>query len=109
MSIDPTYHRQSRTWSSEQYQIMDGEQRLGHLDIHYGAREVFATLILDREVSEEDVTQLIERIDEDIVLSSEVARDDFLVRVFAGSEVGLFSDEIVRDEFAVDGHDAFEE
>jgi hypothetical protein len=97
--IKPVYHRQSRTASSEQYQLMDGSVRLGHLDLHFGMSEVFGTLVLDRELSEDDVMQLIEQIDEDLVLSSEVAREDFLIRVYVGQEMGLYSDELMRDDF----------
>lgn len=107
--MKPIYHRQSRTSSSEQYQLMDGEERLGHLDLHFGATEVFGTLVLDRELSEEDTTQLIEQIDEDLVLSSEVARQDFLIRVYVGQEVGLYSDDLLRDDFMADGDDGFTE
>jgi hypothetical protein len=103
--IKPTYHRQSRTFTSEQYQLMDGDQRLGHLDLHYGAREVFATLVLDREISEEDALQLIEDVDEDLVLSGEVSRDDFFIRVYVGREIGLYSDELMRDDYAANGHE----
>lgn len=107
--IKPVYHRQSRTLSSEQYQLMDGTQRLGHLDLHFGSSEVFATLVLDRELSEEDTAQLIEQVDEDLVLSAEVPREDFLIRVYVGREVGLYSDELLQDEYVVDGHEGFEE
>lgn len=101
--IKPVYHRQSRTMSSEQYQLMEGEQRIGHLDLHFGANEVFATLVLDREISDEEATQLIEQIDEDLVLSGEVAREDFLIRVYVGREIGLFSDELLREEYVMNG------
>jgi hypothetical protein len=107
--IKPIYHRQSRTPSSEQYQLMDGEERLGHLDLHFGNAEVFGTLILDRDLSEDDATQLIEQIDEDLVLSGEVAREDFLIRVYIGREIGLFSDELLREEYEVDGHEELED
>lgn len=106
--IKPVYHRQSRTPSSEQYQLMDGEQRLGHLDLHFGANEVFGTLVLDQELSDEDASQLIEQIDEDLVLSGEVAREDFLIRVYVGREVALFSDELLQDEFVTEGDEDFE-
>lgn len=111
--IRPVYHRQSRTLTSEQYQLMDGDQRLGHLDIHFGASDVSATLVLDRELREEDIAQLIEQIDEDLVVPADMPRerDDFLVRVYVGREVGLYSEELLRDELTaeVDGHDEFEE
>jgi hypothetical protein len=88
---------------------MDGEERLGHLDLHFGNAEVFGTLILDRDLSEDDATQLIEQIDEDLVLSGEVAREDFLIRVYIGREIGLFSDELLREEYVVDGHEELED
>jgi hypothetical protein len=87
---------------------MEAEQRLGHLDLHYGAREVFATLVLDRDVSEEEALQLIENIDEDLVLSGEVARDDLFIRVYVGHEIGLYSDELMRDDFVANGHEDLE-
>ncbi|HLJ69397.1 MAG TPA: hypothetical protein VKX16_18740 [Chloroflexota bacterium] len=107
--IKPIYNRQSRTFSSEQYQLMDGDTQLGHLDLHFGAHEVFGTLVLDRELSEEQSTQLIEQIDEDLVLSAEVPREDFLCRVYVGREVGLFSDELLQDELVIDGHEDFDD
>jgi hypothetical protein len=107
--IRPVYHRQSRTLTSEQYQLMVGENRLGHLDLHFGSSEVFATLVLDRELSDEEAAQLIEQIDEDLVLSGEVQREDFLIRVFVGREVALFSDELLRDDFVEDGHEELDD
>ena len=107
--IKPVYHRQSRTSSSEQYQLLEGEDHLGYLDLHFGASEVFGTLVLARDLGEEHVTELIEQIDEDLVLSGEVPREDFLIRVFVGREVGLFSDELLRDEYVVDGHEEYDE
>ena len=101
----PIYHRQSRTPSSEQYQLMADDQRLGHLDLHFGHSEVFATLVLDNEMSDSDVEELIEQIDEDLVLSSDVAREDFFVRVYVGREVTLFSDELLHDEYVANGHE----
>ena len=101
----PVYHRQSRTPSSEQYQLMSGEQRLGHLDLHFGVSEVFGTLVLDSEMPDNDVEELIEQIDEDLVLSSDVAREDFFVRVYVGREITLFSDELLHDDYVANGHE----
>lgn len=106
--IKPIYHRQSRTPTSEQYQLVEGEQRLGHLDLHFGMREVYGTLVLDRELSEEDTSALIEQIDEDLVLSGEVNREDFLIRVYVGREVGLYSDELLRDDYVENGHEEYD-
>ncbi|HZU12041.1 MAG TPA: hypothetical protein VFB58_04305 [Chloroflexota bacterium] len=98
--IKPTYHRQSRTLTSEQYQLQDGDRHLGYLDVHYGAADVNATLVLERELPEQDLTALIEQIDEDLILASDVLRDrdDLLVRVFVGHEIGFYSEDLLRDE-----------
>lgn len=105
--IKPVYHRQSRTLTSEQYQLTAGDTRVGHLDLHYGSSDVSATLVLDREMSEDEIARLIEQIDEDLVVPSDMPRDreDFLVRVYVGREVGLYSEELLRDELEepVDG------
>jgi len=98
--IKPVYYRQARTLTSEQYQVMEGDQRLGYLDLHYGSSDVSATLVLDREMEDEDVARLIEQIDEALVIPADMPRDreDFLVRVFVGRELGLYSEELLRDE-----------
>ena len=102
----PIYYRQSRTPSSEQYQIMDGAEALGHLDLHYTADEVYGTLVLERELSEDEILELREHIDDDLVESADVPREDFVLRVYAGREVGLglYSDAISDDELPSDGH-----
>lgn len=107
--IKPTYHRQSRTLSSEQYQLTEGEERLGHLDLHYGSSDVFGTLVLDRELTEEEIEQLIEQIDEDLVLSVDVPRDEFLVWVYAGRDLGLYPKDLMRGDFDANGHEQFED
>ena len=104
--ITPIYNRQSRTLTSEQYTLLAGDQRLGHLDLHFGASDVYATLVLDRELDDVELAQLIEQIDDDLV---EEGRSDFLVRVYVGREVGLFSDEFLRDDYVENGHEEFVE
>jgi hypothetical protein len=108
------YHRQTRTLTSEQYQVFDGEQRLGHLDLHYGQADVSATLVLDVEIDEDAVAKLIEQIDEELIVTSDSPRDreDLLVRVFVGREIGFYSEDLLRDELepaGIDGNGAYEE
>jgi hypothetical protein len=102
------YRRQSRTPSSEQYQVLEGEQSLGHLDLHFGSSEVYGSLMLELETPEDRVVQIIDTIDQDLVLSSDIAREDFLVRVYVGREVGFYSDALTRDEYVSDGHEELE-
>src|SRR5919199_801257 len=92
-----TFERQYRTPQSEGYHLMAGESRLGHLDLHFTTNSVYATLVLETALPEEQVLDLIERIDESLVLSAEVSRDDLLVTVFQGKQTGFYSDDFLEE------------
>lgn len=92
-----TFERQYRTPQSEGYHVLVGDQRLGHVDLHYTQTNVYATLVLEAPVEEPQVLDLIERIDDSLVLSAETPREDLLVTVFQGRQSGLYSDEFLRE------------
>src|SRR5437016_444613 len=94
------FERQYRTPYSEGYHLMAGDSRLGHLDLHFTTNSVYATLVLETTLPEDQVLDLIERIDESLVLSAEVARDDLLVTVYQGKQTGLYSDEFLEERNA---------
>ncbi len=96
------YDRLVRTPYSEGYEIRDGQNRLGHLDLHYASQEVYGTLILEHEMDEDRLLELIERIDDDLVLSAEMPRQDFLISVYQGRDVGLYNDDFLRERHADD-------
>lgn len=91
------FERQYRTPYSEGYHVLAGEQRLGHLDLHFTHSSVYATLVLETALPEDRVLDLIERIDESLVLSAEVERDDLLVTVFQGKQTGFYSDDFLEE------------
>ncbi len=71
---------------------------MGVVDLHFTSTNVRATLILEQELSREDLTKLIEQIDEDLVLSADVPRDDLLVSVYIGHDSGFFDDQTMAEE-----------
>ena len=91
------FERQYRTPQSEGYHVMAGDTRLGHLDLHFTHSSVYATLVLEATLAEEQVLDLIERIDESLVLSAEVEREDLLVTVFQGRQTGFYSDDYLDE------------
>jgi hypothetical protein len=104
---DIRFERHFRTPYSESYYIMQGtglqgNNRLGTIDIHFTTTAVHGTLILERELEETELTKLIEQIDEDLVLSADMPRDDFLVSVYVGRDIGFYSDEYFADENETD-------
>ncbi len=93
-----SFERQLRTLYSEGYYINRGEERLGRVDLHYATEIVYGTLIVESELSEDEINDLIEQIDEDLVMTADVERDDFQVTVYQGKELGFYSDDYFDDE-----------
>ncbi|MBI3972017.1 MAG: hypothetical protein HY332_12065 [Chloroflexi bacterium] len=91
------FERQYRTAHSEGYHILAGEKRLGHIDLHFTQGSVYATLIVEVPMPEEQVLDLIERIDESLVLSAEIPREDLLVTVYQGKQTGFYSDDYLEE------------
>lgn len=91
---DYTFERQCRTPYSEAYLIIDGERRVGHIDLHFTQNIVYGTLATENNLTEEEIMDLIEIIDEELVSSADVAREDFIITVHKGHEVGVFSDDL---------------
>lgn len=91
------FERQYRTPYSEGYHVRRHGQRIAHLDLHFTHGSVYATLVLEEEMSEDDVLSLIERVDNSLVLSAEVERGDFLVTVFHGRETGFYTDDYLGE------------
>src|SRR5579885_905241 len=102
---DIRFDRQFRTPYSESYAIMQGNSRVGSVDIHFTTTTVHGTLILERELEETEIAKLIEQIDEELVLSADMPREDFLVSVYVGRDVGFYSDDFFdedEDEFEIE-------
>ncbi len=92
------FERQVRTESSESFVVFGGARRIGRLDLHYARFEVHATLVSEVELTDDEVQQLIDQIDEELVQTHDPEREDFLVTVYRGEELGFYSDEYDSDE-----------
>ncbi|MBI3953256.1 MAG: hypothetical protein HY330_01960 [Chloroflexi bacterium] len=98
------FERESRTASSEVWEIIDGERPLGRVDLHFGSSQASATLTVVENLTDEEVQRLIDAVDEELVLPAGVPREDFVVTVFQGRVLGVFSDEYPEGEYEGNGH-----
>ena len=87
------FMRQFRTASSEGYAIMDQADRIGRVDLHFATEKVYATIVLERDMTENEVAAIIDEIDNNLVASATVKREDLNVWVYTGTEMGFFTDE----------------
>lgn len=96
-----------RTLTSEIHLAWDGDARVAQIDIHYGPDVIHATVILERDMTREEIDSLVEQVDSDIVASylQDYERENLLVSVFRGEEVLTTSDEDLQDEDEPESHD----
>jgi hypothetical protein len=92
------YDRVCRTAQSEAYLLSEGDMPFGRVDLHFGASVVHGVLIVERDLGDQDLHGLVQRIDDDLVWTADLPREDFLVTVYRGSEVGVISDRDDEDE-----------
>lgn len=86
------YDRVCRTADSEAFLLSEGEEPLGRVDLHFGTTVVHGLFVLERELDEDTLHAVVERIDDDLVWTADRPRDDFLVTVYLGHEIASFSD-----------------
>ena len=101
----PRFERVCRTSSSEAYLVVDGEEVVARVDLHFTTSVVYGVLIVERQLDPDEIAELRGEIDEELVQTADVARDDFLLAVYRGEPVRQepFSDE---DDFGDDADDS---
>ena len=71
------FERTVRTESSEIFAIYGGARRVGRIDLHYGRFEVHGTLLLEVDLTDDELQQVIDQIDEELgFYSDEFEADD---------------------------------
>ena len=93
------FERECRTPYSESYTIVEEQESIGSLDLHYTQSIVHATLCVSESVSRDSIQELIDTIDDELLDSSGISRDEFIVHVHQGRDMGIFS----NSEFGQNG------
>ena len=89
---DYYFERDCRTPYSESYTILEEEQTVGRVDLHFTSSIVHGTLCVVESLTQEGIRELIETIDEELIEAVGVTREEFIVHVFQGRETGVYSD-----------------
>ncbi|MEE9285951.1 MAG: hypothetical protein V3V35_09535 [Dehalococcoidia bacterium] len=95
---DYRFERELRTPYSEAYLVLDGEQPVARIDLHFTGAITHGVLNVAESVTQEEVQGLIEAVDEELVMSADAACEDFVVVVYQGRELGTFSAQDLEDE-----------
>ena len=89
---DYNFERDCRTPYSEAYNILQDQLPTGRVDLHFTPTMVHGTLCVLESLTQEEIQELIETIDEELLDAVGVSREEFIVHVFQGREAWVYSD-----------------
>jgi hypothetical protein len=81
------FERICRTTHSEAYLIVEDEDVVARVDLHFANAMVYGTLIVERALDEAQIRDLRDEIDSELVQTAVMDRDDFLLAVYQGTPV----------------------
>ncbi|MCI0440992.1 MAG: hypothetical protein L0177_17960 [Chloroflexi bacterium] len=85
------FERECRTPYSECYTILEDDDTVGRVDIHYTSSVIHATLNVSESMTTEAIQDLIDTIDEELLDSVGIVRQEIIVHVHQGRDIGIFS------------------
>ena len=92
------FEREVRTPTSEVFLIIDDEKQIGRIDLHFTPTTVHGTLSVAESITQGEIEDIIEVVDEELVMPAGTAREDFVVTVYQGREAGVYSDQDFEEE-----------
>ena len=85
------FEREARTPQSECYTVLQDENAVGRLDVHFANQVVHATLNVAESLTSDDIQDLIDTMDEELMDAVGVARQELIVHVHQGRDLGVFT------------------
>lgn len=88
---DYDFERECRTPFSECYTVLDGDRNVGRLDVHFADVVVHATLNVDESLTENDMHDLIDMVDNELLEAAGILRQEVIIHVHQGRDLGVYS------------------
>ena len=88
---DYDFERECRTPFSECYTVLDGDRNVGRLDVHFADVIVHATLNVDESLTENDMHDLIDLVDNELLEAAGIVRQEVIIHVHQGRDLGVYS------------------
>ena len=85
------FERECRTAQSECYTVLNEDEAVGRVDIHFADTVVHATLNVAESLTTDQIQDLIDTMDEELVDSVGITRQEVIVHVHQGRDLGVFS------------------
>lgn len=88
---DYDFERECRTPYSECYTVLNGDRSVGRLDVHFADVIVHATLNVDESLTENDMHDLIDMVDNELLEAAGIVRQEVIIHVHQGRDLGVYS------------------
>ena len=85
------FERECRTPYSECYTVLDGDRNVGRLDVHFADVIVHATLSVDESLTENDMHEIINMVDNELLEAAGIVRQEVIIHVHQGRDLGVYS------------------
>lgn len=85
------FQREARTSYSECYLVLENEDNVGRLDIHYSNPVIHVTLNVNESLTQDRIQTLVNTMDEELLDSVGITRQELIIHVHQGRDLGVFS------------------
>jgi len=85
------FEREARTAYSECYTVLEEDDVIGRVDIHFADTVVHGTLNVAESLTNDEIQDLIDTISEELIDSVGINRQEIIVHVHQGRDLGVFS------------------
>ena len=84
--------REVRTPYSEVYAILEGESRVGRVDIHFAYNIIQVCLTVAESLTEDSIHELADIIEQDLLMAAGIPGGELVIQVFQGRPIMVLSD-----------------
>ena len=85
------FERECRTPFSECYTIVDDDEPVGRVDIHFAEVMIHSTVSIGESLTNDDIQDLIDAIDRELLDAIGIVKQELVVHVHQGRDLGVFS------------------
>jgi hypothetical protein len=85
------FERECRTPFSECYTVVDDDEPVGRVDIHFAEVMIHSTVSIGESLTNDDIQDLIDAIDRELLDAIGIVKQELVVHVHQGRDLGVFS------------------
>lgn len=85
------FERECRTPFSECYTVVDDDEPVGRVDIHFAEVMIHSTVSIGESLTNDDIQDLIDAIDRELLDAIGIVKQELVVHVHQGRDLGVFT------------------